>query len=375
VTQTIQVQQIRQSDVTTETGGQAACRRSTDRSPCGDCAELVLDVRDLRLRDACGRALVCGVSLAVAPGELVALVGESGSGKTLTARACLGLLPQGVLADAGCVRLAGEDVLAARPRDLRRTLGTSVGFVPQNSTAYLQPAMRVASQMVDGYRTWHRGAARGEALDRAARLLEAVGFDDPRRVLRSYPGELSGGQRQRVNIAMALMGDPRLIVADEPTAALDSVTGAQVMDLLVHMARGRKAALLVISHDLGLVRRRCDRSYVMYAGCFVEEGRTSSVLHDPGHPYTRSLLAAVPRPGMPRDERLPNFAGTMPEDGRDAPGCTYAPRCPLACDACAGDAWLQGCVRDGGGRRIVGDGASWGPGEHRAACVRAWEGE
>ena len=333
-------------------------------------AGAVLDLGGLWLRDARGRALVCGIDLRVGAGEAVGLVGESGSGKTLTARAALGLLPPGVALAADRVRLAGADVYAAAPGEHRRLLGTRVGYVPQNTLAYLQPSLRVRTQLVDGYLTWHRGVARREALGRAAELLASLGVDDPARVLASYPGDLSGGQRQRVNIAMALMGEPALVVADEPTAALDSVTAAQVADLLARAAAEHGAALLLISHDLGLVRARCDRVCVMYAGRCVEEGPCSGVLGDPGHPYTRGLLAAVPRVGARRDGRLADVAGSVPADGRDAPSCPFAPRCASAVPAC------RACVPPLVGRTdpvLTGPSGDAARADHRAACLRAWE--
>lgn len=323
-----------------------------------DAGAPVLDVGGLWVRSAAGRALACDVDLRVAPGELVALVGESGSGKTLTARCCLGALPAGLRMDARRLALAGTDMLSVAPRARARLLGTQVGYVPQNTVSYLQPAMRVRAQIADGYRRWHPGTTRAQALDRAAGLLEAAGVDDPRRVLASYPDELSGGQRQRVNIAMALMGSPALVVADEPTAALDSLTQVQVADLLTACVRHAGAAMLLISHDLGLVRRRCDRVCVMYAGRVVERGPVDAVLANPGHPYTRALLEAVPRVGDDRSRRLPDVAGAMPEQGRDADACTFAPRCPHACAAC-----LRGLPRMA---------AAPGRAGHEAACVRAW---
>ena len=329
----------------------------------------VLDVRNLWLRDGGGRALVCGIDVSVGPGEAVGLVGESGSGKTLAARAALGLLPAGVSLAADRVRLAGVGVYAAAPVERRRLLGTRVGYVPQNTLAYLQPSLRVRAQIVDGYRTWHRGVSRGEARERACGLLASVGIDDPARVMASYPGDLSGGQRQRVNIAMALMGDPAIVVADEPTAALDSVTAAQVIALLARATAERGAALLVISHDLGLVRSRCDRVCVLYAGRVVEEGPCAAVLEDPGHPYTRGLLASVPQVGADRATRLADVAGSVPGEGRDACACTFAPRCPQAVAAC------RSCVPPLAGRLSLPHGGDEGaePPAHRAACLRAWE--
>lgn len=318
----------------------------------------ILQVRDLWVRDAHGRVLVCGVNVEVAPGERVGLVGESGSGKTLTARSCMGLAPAGLVVSAAEAVVADTPIFSASPQTLRRMHGTRLGYIPQNTMAYLQPSLRVRTQMIDGYRTWHPGISRQEARDRAAELLALVGIEDPHRVLASYPGELSGGQRQRVNIATALMGSPSFLVADEPTAALDSVTQAQVVDLLSRVTQERGVALLMVSHDLGLVRRRCDRVLVMYAGRCVERGATARVLGEPGHPYTRALLASVPYVGMPRDERLADVAGVMPDDGRDANACTFAPRCRWATERCRCEQPPMSLAPDGA--------------QHEVACWHAW---
>lgn len=321
----------------------------------------VLNVRGLWVRDGSGRALVCGVDVRVRAGELVGLVGESGSGKTLTARSCIGLGPAGLEIRADEALLVDTEVLAASANQLRQLHGTQVGYIPQNTVAYLQPSLRVRTQMTDGYLTWHGRAARAQAASRAAELLASVGIEDPQRVLASYPGELSGGQRQRVTIATALMGSPSILVADEPTAALDSVTQAQVVELLARVTRESGAALLMVSHDLGLVRRRCDRVQVMYAGRCVERGLTAQVLGEPGHPYTRALLAAVPHVGMARDKRLADVPGTMPDSGRDANACTFAPRCAWATERCRCEVppWRRSCK-----------GA-----DHEVACWHAWDVE
>ncbi len=323
-------------------------------------AQNALFIEDLWVRDQTGRALVCGVDLKVGPGEAVGLVGESGSGKTLTARAALGLVPKGLAVDAACATVAGEAVYAVSWNEQRRVLGTKVGYIPQNTVAFLQPSLKVGVQMTDGYRTWHPRVSLDEAKGRAVGLLESVGLKDAARVMGCYPGELSGGMRQRVNVAMALMGDPLLLVADEPTAALDSVTQAQVVDLLGRIARERGVALLMISHDLALVRQRCDRMCVMYAGRCVERGPASEVALRPGHPYTWDLLAAEPRVGMDRNQRLRDIPGTMPEDGRDASTCTFSPRCSLATPSCSDGVppW-----------QADGDGCA----DHRCACRHPWE--
>ena len=218
----------------------------------------VVRAEGVRILDRDGRVLVDGVDLCVPAGARVGIVGESGAGKTLFARACLGLLPEGVHMAAGKVSLLGQDPMTCGSAQLRGLLGCHVGYVPQNSVSYLHPGLKVLAQITDGYRTWHK-VSRAEAKERAVELLGAVGIADAVRVLESYPGQLSGGMRQRVNIAMALMSSPELVVADEPTAALDAVTRTQVASLLQRVCAERGAALLMVSHDLPLVRRTCNR--------------------------------------------------------------------------------------------------------------------
>ena len=280
----------------------------------------VVRAEGVRILDRDGRVLVDGVDVCVPAGARVGVVGESGAGKTLFARACLGLLPEGVHMDAGKVSLLGQDPMACGAAQLRGLLGCHVGYVPQNSVSYLHPGLKVLAQITDGYRTWHK-VSRAEAKERAIELLGAVGIADAARVLESYPGQLSGGMRQRVNIAMALMSSPELVVADEPTAALDAVTRTQVASLLQRVCAERGAALLMVSHDLPLVRRTCNSAIVMRKGRVVERGQAAEVLAHPSHSYTQALLSAVPHVGMPRDVRLPEYdeaeAASEPrEEGR-----------------------------------------------------------
>ena len=304
----------------------------------GGSAAPLLRARGLVVRDAAGHVLVDGVDLAVRPGERVGVVGESGAGKTLTLRACLGLLPAGLTCDAAELVLDGHDVLAARPREMRELLGTRVGFIPQNTMEYLHPLMRVRDQMIDGWRTWHRGAPKAQAMERAAELLARVGIDDPARVLAARPGELSGGMRQRVNVACALMGEPALLVADEPTASLDARIARQVVELITQVAVERGIAVALVSHNLGMVQACCDRLLVMHAGHVVEAGSAAEVFTAPHDPYTRSLVAAMPRlsdvlsgraapvsiPSEPVDGKPVSPASSSHADRRDVVACEDA---------------------------------------------------
>lgn len=278
---------------------------------CDTSRRPVLCARGLVVRDSEGRVLVDGIDLAAHAGQCVGVVGESGSGKTLSMRACLGLLPRGLTCTADELSIDQVPIAGIRRKDLARLLGTRVGFVPQNTMEYLQPLIRVRSQIVDGYLTHHRQATRAQALARAVELLAQTGIPDPDRVLHSYPGELSGGMRQRVNIAMALMGEPVLLVADEPTAALDCVVQRQVAELFWHIAHDRGVAVIMVSHSLGMVRRYCDDLVVMYAGHVVERGAARQVFSHPQHAYTQALISALPRVGQPRDERLCEMTGAM----------------------------------------------------------------
>ena len=246
------------------------------------------------------RPVVRGVSLAVERGEIFGLVGESGSGKTLTALAILGLLPPNARVMGGSIELQGAegtvDLLALGPRELRRVRGGRIGLVFQEPATALNPAYTLGFQIVEAVRA-HRTLSRHEARDEAVRLLDRVALPDARRRLDDYPHQLSGGQRQRVMIAMALAGGPDLLLADEPTTALDVTLQAQILELLEDLRRDLGLSVLLITHDLGVVAETCDRVAVMHAGEIVEEAAVEALFRAPAHPYTRALLAAVPRLG------------------------------------------------------------------------------
>jgi oligopeptide/dipeptide ABC transporter ATP-binding protein len=296
----------------------------------------LLEVRDLAVAFPTRDGLFCavdGVSFRVGEGEPVALVGESGCGKSLTALALLRLVPpQGRIA-GGEVLLKGRDLLRLPESELRSARGKELAMVFQEPQTALNPVLTVGYQIAEAVLA-HERVPRKTAADRARELLTLVAIPDPARRMRAYPHQLSGGMRQRVMIAMALACRPALLVADEPTTALDVTVQAQVLDLLEELRARLGMALLLITHDLGVVARTVRRVYVMYCGKVVEEGPVEGILEDPGHPYTRGLLESVPRMGR-RTRRLSAIPGAVPPPGKLPPGCPFAPRCPLATEACA----------------------------------------
>ena len=261
--------------------------------------ECTLDIRDLRLSfsDHAGSTeVVHGISLRIAPEERVALVGESGAGKSVTARAVLGLLDRTVRASvSGTIRFEGTDVAVLGAKRLRELRGTRISMIFQDPVSSLNPVFPIVTQFREVLRRVDPGIRKGEAKSRAEEILREVSISEPGRVLRSFPFQLSGGMNQRVMIAMALANEPSLLIADEPGTALDVTVQDQSLRLMNRLVEKRKAALLLISHNLGIVREYSDRLYVIYRGRIVEEGGTGAVFGDPKHPYTRALLAAVPR--------------------------------------------------------------------------------
>ncbi len=285
----------------------------------------------LALQSAGGEvALVRGVSLEVGAGECVALVGESGSGKTLTALSVLRLLPPRICVTSGRVLLEERDLLRAPPAELRRTRGARIAMIFQEAMSALNPLMPVGEQIAEPLRI-HRGWSRRAALGRATELLRRVGIADAGRRSRQYPFEFSGGMCQRVMIAMALACEPALLIADEPTTALDVTIQAQIVELLRELRRETRLALLLITHDLGLAAALADRVYVMYAGCVVEQGSAGALLSAPAHPYTRALLACVPRLDAAPGRRAA-IGGSPPDPVHPPGGCRFHPRCERAGD-------------------------------------------
>jgi peptide/nickel transport system ATP-binding protein len=290
------------------------------------------------------RRLVEDMAFDLADGATLGIVGESGSGKSLLALAIVGLLPNGLVA-TGRVLLDGVDLLTLPEAALCQIRGQRIGMIFQEPMTALNPAMRIGDQIAEGL-VWHRHIGWAEARAEARHLLERVQIPDARRRLQAYPHELSGGQRQRVGIAIALAPGPKLLIADEPTTALDVTVQAEILDLLEELVGELGMSLIIISHDLGVVARMAERTLVMYAGTRVEEGPSEVVLRQPLHPYTRGLLAAMPHRlvaegGARRDRRLASIPGSVPKAGQLPPGCRFTPRCPSAIAACgaAEPAW------------------------------------
>jgi peptide/nickel transport system ATP-binding protein len=310
-------------------------------------AEPILDIRGLRtiFRIRGGEiTAVNDVDLTIAAGETLALVGESGSGKSVTSLSVMRLLTRNIgMIAAGSIRLKGRngvvrDLVSLDERDMRRIRGDDIGMVFQEPMSSLNPVFTIGDQISEPIRI-HRGADRKAAMNAAVELLESVGIPDAKRRAGQYPHELSGGMRQRATIAMALACDPTLLIADEPTTALDVTIQAQILDLLLKLQRQRGMAMLFVTHNLGVVAEIAHRVAVMYAGRIVEEGPVDEVFRNPRHPYTIGLLASMPRLGdatrMKRaGEKLAAIPGMVPSLMNMPSGCAFSPRCKFAIAAC-----------------------------------------
>jgi peptide/nickel transport system ATP-binding protein len=299
--------------------------------------EPILAIKDFSLEFATYRGAVqalSGVSVEVAPGEIVALVGESGSGKSVAAMASIRLLPPKLCKIVGgSIALVGRDLLAESARSISDIRGKQVSMVFQEPMSALNPTLRIGRQISQVLRR-HERLEQAAAMQRALQLLSEMQVSDPARVLRSYPFELSGGMRQRVLIAMAFACNPQLLIADEPTTALDVTVQAQVLSLIRERALARGTAVLFITHDLAVVSQLCTRIYVMYAGQIVERGLTQAVLRRPLHPYTRALLRSLPESGVP-GAPLRSIPGTVPSLLHPPDGCRFRARCDMSRDICA----------------------------------------
>jgi oligopeptide/dipeptide ABC transporter ATP-binding protein len=310
--------------------------------------EPLLAIRDLSVSFATDGGVlraVDGVSFEIGAGRTVALVGESGCGKSVTAHAILRLVPAPAgRIDAGKVLFEGRDLLTLPERDLREVRGARIGMIFQEPMTSLNPVYTVGTQIAEAVRL-HADVSRAEARRRAVGALQRVGFPTPELGVDRYPHELSGGMRQRVMIAMALVNSPALLIADEPTTALDSTTQAQILELFATLKDELGMALLLIAHDLALVAEIADEVVVLYAGQVVERGEAAAILREPRHPYTRALLRSVPPIGARRPRgratrrpRLPTIEGTLPDLRQPQLACRFGPRCPEAFARCAAEA-------------------------------------
>lgn len=296
---------------------------------------------------------VRGVGFDVSEGETLAVVGESGCGKSVTAQALMRLLPTPpARIDRGSARFNGTDLLLQTERTMRSIRGRDIGMIFQDPMTSLNPTQKIGNQMTEGLqrqRSFSRAKARHEAMD----MLELVGIGQPEQRFKQYPHELSGGMRQRVMIALALVCRPKLLIADEPTTALDVTIQAQILELLKEMNERLNTAIIFITHDLGVVAEMCEKMVVMYAGEVAEAGHVADVFARPQHPYTQGLLHSVPRLSQSRDEPLHPIAGSPPDLIRPPQGCAFFARCPYAMEIC---------------REAPSPIRERGPNGHRAAC-------
>jgi peptide/nickel transport system ATP-binding protein len=300
-------------------------------------AETLLEVDELRVSFRTARGLlpiVEGVSFTIEKSEILAIVGESGSGKSLTALALMRLItdPNAVL--GGRIRFRGQDILALPPREMRALRGGAMAMIFQDPMSALTPVHKVGAQIAEQILI-HQKVSRGRAKARAIELLAAMGIAAPDIVAGRFPHQLSGGMRQRVMIAMALSCAPALLIADEPTTALDVTVQAQILDLILSLRERFGSAVLLITHDMGVVARVADRVCVMYAGRIAEAAATAEMFAQPRHPYTYGLLAAIPRLRGDRPVRLPAIKGAPPAPHDRPAGCGFAPRCAWVHEACA----------------------------------------
>ncbi|KAA5836002.1 ABC transporter ATP-binding protein [Saccharopolyspora hirsuta] len=297
----------------------------------------LLEVRDLSVvfarKGEPPVTAVDGISFDVEPGRTVGLVGESGCGKSVTSLAIMGLLPSRGAEVSGSVRFDGTDLLGLSKRELDQRRGSDLSMVFQDPLTSLNPVVSIGLQVSEVIEQ-HRGLSRKEAMPEAEDLLRRVGIPDPRRRLKEYPHQLSGGMRQRALIAMALACKPRLLIADEPTTALDVTIQAQILRLLAELVAETETALIMITHDLGVVAGLCDEVNVLYAGRVVERAARHELFARPRHPYTAGLLASIPRLDAPRGQRLSPIKGSVSDNIPWDAGCAFCPRCPNALEVC-----------------------------------------
>ena len=298
----------------------------------------LLEVRDLVVRFETDDGVVHavdGVSYSIDEGQALGIVGESGSGKSVSSLTVMGLTrARNTTKISGQILFRGKDLAQASDEELRRIRGKEIAMIFQDPLSSLHPFYKVGDQLVEAVRTHNRSASRAQALDRAVEMLGLVGIPDPRRRVDSYPHEFSGGMRQRAMIAMALINDPALLIADEPTTALDVTVQAQILELLARLQREMNTAIVVITHDLGVVAEVTNEISVMYSGRIVERGPTDVIFSGPEHPYTWGLLQSIPRLDLPRGEDLVPISGRPPSLINRPSGCHFHPRCRYARARC-----------------------------------------
>ncbi|MEF8840754.1 MAG: ABC transporter ATP-binding protein [Haloarculaceae archaeon] len=328
----------RTTNTTTDSGGSDAAATDGGRpnDGPGTVGEPLLSVEGLTTRFYTDEVVsaVDGISYDLRAGETLGIVGESGSGKSVSVRSLVGLVEEPGRIDDGSVRWKGEELVGASKRELRSIRGAGIGMVFQNAKAAFDPTYTVGEQIVEAVRA-HRDLSKRAAREEATALLAEVGLPNPESNLDAYPHEYSGGMAQRAMVAMSLAGEPELLIADEPTTGLDVSIQAQIIDLFRELISERDMALILISHDLGVVSQVCERILVMYAGRIIERGTRRQILGSPRHPYTRSFLESIP--DVDRRKELSSIPGSPPNLGAPPPGCRFHPRCPVAdaglCDA------------------------------------------
>ena len=311
--------------------------------------EHVLAVEDLKVAFSGdkGRSVsVDGVSFQVDSGEVVCLVGESGCGKSVTSLAVMGLLGRGGQA-SGTVRFLGQELLGLSEKELDKVRGNHLTMIFQDPLSALNPVFPIGKQLMESMEA-HMSLEPKEREARAKALLEKVGLGGIPSIMEKYPHQLSGGQRQRVMIAMALACEPKLLIADEPTTALDVTIQAQIMELILGLREETGMAVLLITHDMGVVAQMADRVLVMYAGQIIEQAPVLDLFDRPAHPYTRALLAAMPSVGRGRESVLASIKGTVPERYDKMEGCRFAPRCPYRTEACGAEQMAREFYKSGG---------------------------
>lgn len=295
----------------------------------------LLEVKNLEVNFREGKNIFTGVSdvsFQVDEGEILCIVGESGSGKSITTLSLMGLLGKNGATDKGSILFEGEELFGKSEKDLDTIRGKKIAMIFQDALTSLNPVFTIGNQMIEAIRS-HSMVSKKEAEEKSEYLLNKVGLSDAKALLKKYPHTLSGGMRQRVMIAMALAGEPKLLIADEPTTALDVTIQAQIMELLKKLNRELSMSVILITHDMGVVAEMADRVMVMYAGEVVEEAPVKLLFHNPGHPYTKALLRSIPGTGSEGEKLIP-IEGAVPEDYDKIEGCRFANRCTFAAKEC-----------------------------------------